>query len=64
MDLGILIIQLEALSHISGDEQFTKDFNEYLSFIEYDEKQISKEREKRIQKILVNKSAMSIISGN
>lgn len=64
LDLGILIIQIKALSQMLGDEQFTKDFNDYLSFIEYDEKQISEERQKVIQKILADESAMSVISGN
>ena len=47
-----------------GDEQFTKDFNDYLTSIEYDENQIREEREKAIQKILTDKSAMAVISGN
>ena len=64
LDLGILIIQIRALSQILDDEQFTKDFNDYLTLIEYDEKQISEEREKTIQRILTDKSAMSIISVN
>lgn len=63
LDLGILIIQIKALSQMLGDEQFTKDFNDYLSFIEYDEKQISEERQKVIQRILADESAMSVISG-
>ena len=64
LDLGILIIQLKALSEMLGNEQFTKDFNDYLSFIEYDEKQISEERQKVIQRMLADESAMSVISGN
>lgn len=64
LDLGILIIQIRALSQMLGDEQFTKDFNDYLTLIEYDEKQISEEREKTIQRILTDKSAMTVISGN
>ena len=64
LDLGILIIQIRALSQILDDEQFTKDFNDYLTLIEYDEKQISEEREKTIQRILTDKSAMTVISGN
>lgn len=64
LDLGILIIQIRALSQMLGDEQFTRDFNDYLTQIDYDEKQISEEREKVIQRILTDKSAMSVISGN
>ena len=64
LDLGILIIQIRALSQMLGDEKFTKDFNDYLTLIEYDEKQISEEREKTIQRILTDKSAMTVISGN
>lgn len=47
-----------------GDEQFTKDFNDYLSLIEYDAKQISEERQKVIQKILNNDVYFNIVSGN
>ena len=64
LDLGILIIQIRALSQMLGDEKFTKDFNDYLTLIEYDEKQISEEREKAIQRILTDKSVMAVISGN
>ena len=63
LDLGILIIQIKALSQMLGDEQFTKDFNDYLAFIEYDEKQINEERQNVIQRILTDESAMSVISG-
>lgn len=64
LELGILVFQIKVLSQMLGDEQFIKDFNDYLTLIEYDEKQISKEKEKSIQRILTDKSAMSIISGN
>jgi len=64
LELGVLIIQLRALSQMLGDEQFSKDLNDYLSYIEYDEKQIHDERESAIQRILTNKSSMSVISGN
>ena len=64
LELGVLIIQLKALSQLLGDEQFSKDLNDYLSYIEYDEKQIHEEREKAIQRILNDKSTMSVVSGN
>jgi len=64
LELGVLIIQLKALSQLLGDEQFSKDLNDYLSYIEYDEKQIHEEREKAIQRILNDESAMFVISGN
>ena len=64
LELGVLIIQLRALSQMLGDEQFSKELNDYLSYIEYDEKQIHEERQEAIGRILTNKSAMSIISGN
>ena len=64
LELGVLIFQIRVLSEILGDEQFTKDFNDYLTLIEYDENQIREERENAIQKILTDKSAMAVISGN
>lgn len=64
LELGILIFQIRVLSEMLGDEQFTKDFNDYLTLIDYDENQIREEREKAIQKILTDKSAMFVISGN
>lgn len=64
LELGVLIIQLRALSQMIEDEQFSKDLNDYLSYIEYDEKQIHEERDAAIQRILTNKSSMSVISGN
>lgn len=64
LELGVLIFQIRVLSEMLGDEQFTKDFNDYLTLIEYDENQIREEREKAIQKILTDKSAMAVISGN
>lgn len=63
-ELGLLIFQIRVLSQMIGDEQFTKDFNDYLTLIEYDENQIKEEREKAIQRILMDKSASYIISGN
>ena len=64
LELGVLIFQIRVLSEMLGDEEFTKDFNDYLTLIEYDENQIREEREKAIQKILTDKSAMAVISGN
>jgi len=56
LELGVLIFQIKELSKILGDEQFTKDINDYLSLIEYDEKQINMEREEAIKRILTNES--------
>lgn len=64
LELGILIIQMKSLSKMLNDEQFTKDLNDYLNLVEYDEKQISEERYKFIQYLLSNEESMSIISGN
>ena len=44
-------MQVKALSTFIGDDKFTRELNEYLSFIEYDEKQIQEEREKALRKI-------------
>ena len=64
LELGVLIIQLRALSNMIDDEEFSKELEEYLDAIEYDEGQIQKEREIAIQKILSDKKAMARISGN
>ena len=47
-------MQVKALSSFIGDEKFTKELNEYLSFIEYDENQIKEEREKAMRKLFGN----------
>ena len=44
-------MQVKALSTFIGDDNFTRELNEYLSFIEYDEKQIQEEREKALRKM-------------
>lgn len=64
LELGMLISQIRIQTQMLGDEQFTKDFNDYLSLIEYDAKQISEERQKVIQKILNNDVYFNIVSGN
>ena len=64
LELGVLIIQLRELSNLIDDEEFNREFEEYLDAIEYDEAQIQKEREIAIQKILNDKKAMACISGN
>ena len=51
LQLGVLIMQVKALSTFIGDDNLTRELNEYLSFIEYDEKQIQEEREKALRKI-------------
>lgn len=64
LELGIIITQLKKMSQLICDEKFTKDLNDYLDYIQYDEKQIKEEREKVIKKILENEDVMSIICGN
>lgn len=64
LELGVLIIQIKALCELLGDEKFTNDINDYLSLIEYDEKEIQEERDKAIQKMLTSDFDMSVISGN
>ena len=51
LELGVLIMQVKALSTFVGDDNFTRELNEYLSFIEYDEKQIQEERDKVLKKM-------------
>lgn len=51
LELGILITQVKALSHFINDADFTRELNEYLSYIEYDEKQIQEERNKALKKM-------------
>ena len=63
-DLLPMVIQIRALCQLIGDEQFTKDFDDYLSFIGYDHEQIREEQQRDMQRLLKDKSAMSIISGN
>ena len=63
-DLLPMVIQIRTLCQLIGDEQFTKDFDDYLSFIEYNAEQIEEEQQIEIQRLLKDKSAMSIISGN
>lgn len=55
LELDSLIFLIRVLSEMLGNEEFTKDFNDYLTLIEYDENQIREEREKAIQKILTDK---------
>ena len=62
LELGVLIMQVKALSTFVGDDNFNCELNEYLSFIEYDEKQIQEEREKALKKIF-EKHNFNNISG-
>ena len=64
LDLEFTVIQIKALCQMIGDEQFTKDFNDYLSFIEYDADQMRGEQQAEMQRLLKDKSAMTIVSGN
>lgn len=51
LELGVLITQVKALSNFLDDEDFKRELNEYLSYIEYDEKQIQEERYKVLKKM-------------
>ena len=62
LQLGILIMQVKALSTFIGDDEFTRELNEYLSFIEYDENQIQEERENALRKMF-EKHDLKDISG-
>lgn len=64
LELGILIIQLRALSSMIDDCEFSKELEDYLDSIEYDEEQIQREREVAIQKILSDKRVMAKVSDN
>lgn len=55
LGLGMLIFQIRTLCQAIDDEQFTKDFDDYLSFIEYDVEQIIGEQQRNMQKVLKNK---------
>ena len=46
------------------DCEFSKELEDYLDAIEYDEGQIQREREIAIEKILSDKKTMARISGN
>lgn len=54
LDLGLIICQLKVLSNRLNDNEFTEDLNNYLDLVEYDEDQISEERNEIMKKILVN----------
>lgn len=64
LELGMLMIQIKILSDILGDEQFTKDLNDYLALVEYDSKQIKEEQRYSLNRMLKNKEFMAVISGN
>ncbi len=64
LELGVLIIQIRAMSELLGDEKFTNDLNDYLSLIEYDENQIQEERDKTLQEMITSDIDISVISGN
>ena len=64
LDLDVIAIQIQALCQMVGDEKFTKEFEDYLSFVEYNAEQIREEQEREIEKLLKDKTAMDIISGN
>lgn len=63
-DLEAVVIQVNALCQMAGNEQFTKDFADYLSFVEYDVEQIREEQGRELERLLKDETAMSIISGN
>ena len=64
LDLGILVIQVQAIARMIDDQEFKKDLADYLVDIEYDENQIQEERNKVIQELLHTEGAIDVISGN
>lgn len=64
LDADLVVIQLKSLSLMLDNEQFTKDFNNYLSLIDYDEDQVHEEKQAVLGRIMGDKSAMAVISGN
>ena len=64
LDLGILVIQVQAIARMIDDSEFKKDLADYLADIAYDENQIQEERNKVIQELLRTEGAIDVISGN
>ena len=64
LDLGILVIQVQALARMIDDEEYKKDLADYLALIEYDADQIQEERNRVIQDMLQTRGALDVISGN
>ena len=64
LDLGILVIQVQAIARMIDDQEFKKDLADYLVDIEYDENQIQEERNKVIQELFRAEGAIDVISGN
>ena len=64
LDLGILVIQVQALASMISDDEFKKDLADYLALIQYDADQIQREREAGIQEMLHTNGALDVISGN
>ena len=56
-------MQLRALESLVNDDSFTHDLESYLELVEYDEAEISAERDKAIQKIFENRPGFTSISG-
>ena len=56
-------MQLRALESLVNDDSFTRDLESYLELVEYDEAEISAERDKAIQKIFENRPGFTSISG-
>lgn len=63
LELGFYIMQLRALESLVNDDSFTHDLESYLELVEYDEAEISAERDKAIQKIFENRPGFTSISG-
>ena len=63
LELGVLVMQLRALSSLVGDENFTNDLENYLESINYDEVEIKMERDKAIQKIFENRTGFTSMCG-
>ena len=51
LDLGLIAYQLKVLSDMLNDSEFTKDLNDYLDLVQYDEKQIYQEQNRIMKRI-------------
>lgn len=52
LDLGLIVYQLKVLSNMLNDSEFTKDLNDYLDLVQYDEEQIYQEQNEIMKRIL------------
>lgn len=63
LELGAIVTATEHTVQSSGDEDFAREFYDYLESIQFDRKQIQEERDRVIQDILKNERAIAMLSG-